>query len=394
MCTTYLAAKLCRLLNVTKNPRLIRLNPNIPYKTRGNGAVAFSTDDGAQKTILAYVKKYSRVEDERTNPGVVFLKDEEKATRLHPFYRRTVSELVTIEEAEEVASKVGAECHKLKNGRGIIGALAAIGFTGDKTYEIISYRQEENWGTPRKIDDASIHEMDRLLYPKVFDNIGPDGKRILITPRGYDPILCGIRGTSLAAVEAAWRIVKPKEPVEFTQVFETNQATDAHLVKKKISAIKPYDCVIVSGKLSAKPKIISGGHIIFSITDATGEIDCAVYKKSGTLRDIAAALTMDDEIKAYGGISRHPKTINLEKIEVMALCQEKTTTKPKCCSKTMTSAGREKGYKCKKCGKKVSHGEVMVCPGDRSIKLGLYDVPPGSRRHLSRPVFLMSKGGY
>jgi tRNA(Ile2)-agmatinylcytidine synthase len=45
MCTTYLAYKLVGSLkkeNITflDYPRLIRFNPNIPWKTRGNGAVA------------------------------------------------------------------------------------------------------------------------------------------------------------------------------------------------------------------------------------------------------------------------------------------------------------------------------------------------------------------
>src|SRR2546428_5831555 len=42
MCTTYLATELVRALpglDLIGFPRLVRLNPNIPWKTRGNGAV-------------------------------------------------------------------------------------------------------------------------------------------------------------------------------------------------------------------------------------------------------------------------------------------------------------------------------------------------------------------
>ena len=45
MCTTFLAYKIVDLLQKQKTefldfPRLIRFNPNIPWKTRGNGAVS------------------------------------------------------------------------------------------------------------------------------------------------------------------------------------------------------------------------------------------------------------------------------------------------------------------------------------------------------------------
>ena len=45
MCTTFLAYKMVDLLQKQKTvfldfPRLIRFNPNIPWKTRGNGAVS------------------------------------------------------------------------------------------------------------------------------------------------------------------------------------------------------------------------------------------------------------------------------------------------------------------------------------------------------------------
>ncbi len=56
MCTTYLATELIREfseLDLLGNPRLVRLNPNVPWKTRGNGAVAlrFGKGTGSPKYI-------------------------------------------------------------------------------------------------------------------------------------------------------------------------------------------------------------------------------------------------------------------------------------------------------------------------------------------------------
>ena len=122
MCTTYLCAVLCKELGVTTYPKLIRLNPNIPYKTRGNGAVAFEVEGDPKEiksTVLKMVEKYSQTQDKKTNPGVAFIEKlgpKEKGV-LNEFYLRAVSELVTIEEADEAAKGVGAEVHKYKNGR-------------------------------------------------------------------------------------------------------------------------------------------------------------------------------------------------------------------------------------------------------------------------------------
>jgi len=392
MCTTYLVAKLCQTLKVTGIPKLVRLNPNIPYKTRGNAALSFETrDPKAKETVLSFVRKYSMTDDEKTNPGVAFLDAPTVPSELKKFYLRAVSELVTIDEADELAGEVGVETHKMKNGRGIIGAMAAIGFHGDATYEMIAYRRRENWGKPRRIDRQSVMEMDRRLYPGVFDNLDVRGRRILITPKGVDPIYCGIRGTTIEAVTDAWKWVLPLEEIECAQLYVTNQATDAHLRSKRINQVRPYDCVIVDGTVTTKPRKITGGHTIFTIQDASGSIDCAAYKKSGPLREAAVKLGVGDGVRVYGGIGRYPKTINLEKMDVNSVQEETKPAPPTCCGKRMTSAGRDKGYKCKKCGKKVSQKDSV----NKSAKIqvvrlqtGMYDNQPGSRRHLSKPLFL------
>src|SRR5438128_8584474 len=50
MCTTFLATELVRELtqeyDLIGYPRLVRLNPNIPWKTRGNGAICLRVGRG------------------------------------------------------------------------------------------------------------------------------------------------------------------------------------------------------------------------------------------------------------------------------------------------------------------------------------------------------------
>ena len=83
-CTTHLAFKLVSYLN-NKNvkfldyPLLIRLNPNIPWKTRGNGAVCLRimlTNNNNIENIIDFMK--NEIEENSAigrgaNPGLVCL---------------------------------------------------------------------------------------------------------------------------------------------------------------------------------------------------------------------------------------------------------------------------------------------------------------------------------
>jgi tRNA(Ile2)-agmatinylcytidine synthase len=393
-CTTYLAALLCEKLGTTKLPKLIRLNPNIPYKTRGNGAVALEVSDEnpdeIKETVLKYARKHSHLKNKETNPGVAFLEREDygRLPVLNEFYKNAVSKLVQIKDAEEAAEKTGAVIHKFRNGRGIIGALAAIGadLSRDKTYELIAYREGRNYGKRKRIDKESVFKMNRETYPKTFDSIDPEKGQILITPHGYDPVFCGIRGESLGVVTKAFKLIKPLEEIERTQVFETNQGTDAHLVNRKISELRPYDCAILRGAIAGKPESIEGGHVIFKLRDDSGEIDCAAYQPTGGFRDTVRKLIPGDTVRAYGGIGKYPDTINLEKIMVMELKTLFKVNAPLCCGRRMTSAGKDKGFKCRKCKKRLGEDAVTQMEIPRDLKQGFYEVPPRARRHLSKPL--------
>ena len=65
MCTTFLAYKLVNSLKQDNvkfldYPRLIRFNPNIPWKTRGNGAVSLKIQTNNPTLVKNKVKKFIR----------------------------------------------------------------------------------------------------------------------------------------------------------------------------------------------------------------------------------------------------------------------------------------------------------------------------------------------
>jgi tRNA(Ile2)-agmatinylcytidine synthase len=399
MCTTYICSVIMDQLKsygfrVDGPPRLIRLNPFAPHKTRGNGGVSFkmvlkSREEvsKAKKLILDLVEELSVMDDPKTNPGVVFYEGE-ITPELEDYARRTIRTIVTTEEAEKLAHKIGAEIFKFKKGRGIIGSLAAIGCPlDDFTYELLAYRDPANYGTPRKVDADSVLEMNQKTYPNTFDNI--DDGYMAITPHTPCPVLYGIRGESPEAVEEAHKLVKVNEPVESYRIFLTNQHTDMHLQKiDSIDQMEQLQCYIIQGTVKNQPMVIEGGHVIFTLEDDSGEIECAAYEPTKKFRDVIRKLAPGDQLVVYGGIGRKG-TLNIEKIQITDLATLYEYLNPLCeCGKRMKSAGKNKGYKCPKCGNKIGEDEEVKEKRvvERNISKGFYEVPPSARRHLSKPL--------
>ncbi|MDD1763144.1 MAG: tRNA(Ile)(2)-agmatinylcytidine synthase [Methanobacteriaceae archaeon] len=399
MCTTYIGAVIMDELrkhgfHQTGFPRLIRLNPFAQFKTRGNGAISFKLIlkseeqyEKAKNLILNRVKELSQLQDHNTNPGVVFYQGD-ITPELEAFATETIRNIVSIEDAEELSYKIGAEIYKFKNGRGIIGALAAIGCPlEDKTYELLAYRIPENYGKKRRINYESVRKMDQETYPQTFDNLDKEESYIAIEPHTPCPILYGIRGENPEILKKAHILVKVDETIERIAVFESNQHTDQHLRDvDRISEMEKFKCYRVQGVVVDHPLIIEGGHVIITLQDASGRIECAAYEPTKRFREVIKELKEGDELMVYGGIGKKG-TLNLEKIQILGLEKTYNPQNPLCkCGKRMKSAGKGKGYKCLNCGSKVREEEKILVPVKRNIRKGFYEVPPSARRHLSKPL--------
>jgi tRNA(Ile2)-agmatinylcytidine synthase len=401
MCTTYITCVIISKLkdcgfNITGYPLLIRLNPFARFKTRGNGATSFKLElkslkevDEVKKIVLENVQELSVLEDDRTNPGVVFYPGE-MTLELQKFAFEAIRNIVSIEHAENLLNKISADFYKFKNGRGIIGALAAIACPlDDKTYELLSYRIPENYGTPRRINHESVLEMDKHTYPETFDNL--DMGYIAIEPHTPCPVLYGIRSENPEILEKAKSFVKVSEPVERSCVFLTNQHTDMHLQKVgRIEDMEKFKCYIVEGRVRDKPRVIEGGHLIFTLEDKSGEIECAAYEPTKQFRDFVRELEPGDMLRVYGGIGEginNKGTMNIEKFELLKLANLVQLRNPTCqCGKRMKSAGTGKGYKCPNCGAKIRDEKKESIELSRNIKEGFYETPPSARRHLCKPI--------
>lgn len=403
MCTTYVAAiiyeDLLKMgLTPIVRPQLIRLNPNCPYKTRGNAAVALRFLVGSEKlesvkgAVLNRVRELAELECDTTEPGVAFYVGDEVPERLRCFSMKVIRQMVNVEDAIAVASEVGAELHALKGRRGVVGALAAVGMDKIpmKTYELIAYRDKQNWGTFRRIDDNSVIKMDLITSPWTFDNFDYETNESRIAPHTPCPVLLGIRSLDPDMAFYAFSILRILEPVERVLLFETNQATDLHIQEVKIADIKGDMSVSVEGTVVDLPKVMPGGHVFFTLSDETGTIQCAAFEPTKSFRKVVRALRPGDRVKVYGSVKSKPGTpltINLEKLLVMNLTRSIRTLPPSCkvCGKKMKSLGRNKGYRCPKCGEKLPEGSEVFIEEQRAIMPGVYAVPPSARRHLSKP---------
>jgi tRNA(Ile2)-agmatinylcytidine synthase len=404
-CTTYIVALLVERLaqlgaEFVDYPNLVRLNPNVPWKTRGNGALCLrvrckdSMVEDIKETILTHVEEYSDFGYGGTDPGVVFFFNETIPSEIRAFAKDAIQSVVKLKDALKLIKDFGAEAIGYKSGRGIIGALAAVGETleGDHTYELIAYRLPTSCGTKRQVDTVSVKAMNEATAPLTFNNVDPETGRVLITPRGPDPILFGIRGENPEIVRKAFDIVRTDEPVERWVVFRTNHGTDAHLRRlSSIDEVQPFQPVTVRGTVTNAPRIIPLRHVIFSIEDDTAKIDCAAYEPTGALRKAAKQLIVGDEVEVSGGVrpasGTRPLTINLEKMCVIKLASKISLHNPKClkCGKTMSSMGKAQGFRCEKCGYKSKQLMKVQRIEARGLEEKLYITSPHSQRHLTKP---------
>ena len=170
-CTTNLAFKITSKLTSELDsvfidyPLLVRLNPNIPWKTRGNGGMCLRIRTSQPSQIIEYLTKIVRAESDiqnGANPGLAIFEGDTIPLSLRQFSAKALYDVLKIEDAEKLASQLSIHIFKYGAGLGIIGALASIGalLEGDHTYEAIAYRKEVFQGSPRKIDKSKVSKVD------------------------------------------------------------------------------------------------------------------------------------------------------------------------------------------------------------------------------------------
>jgi tRNA(Ile2)-agmatinylcytidine synthase len=428
MCTTYLATRIATAIETAggtvERRLLIRLNPAVEHKTRGNAAIALHTDiDPAIAADIStrLIDSFAIRDDPHTSPGVVIADncDPHSVTdSVIEFCWDAIREFHSITDAVDLIEQVGYRHQGWDGGRGRVGALAAVGAWAaltEWTIEHIAYREFDRCGTSRDVDQKSVFEAASTQYPTVWDTVDREEGDAVCVPNAPGPILYGIRGDDITAVKTVAAEID-SEPVERSSTFITNQGTDVHLRSGTIGSLRDGRAYRVTGTVITDPDTRPGGHVFVTLgkvesnekyhTKAAASTDthhrrrpspdhsvtnqntsstvrCVAFEPTKRFRQWVRRLRPGDVITACGEVS--DGTLKLEKFAVRSLTRTVNTT-PICpgCDRTMESAGRNQGYRCRDCG--TSSPNQSEKPLDRTLSLKWYEVPPCARRHIAQPL--------
>lgn len=388
MCTTYLGAVLAMRLEASGIPvhslRLIRLNPTIIWKTRGNAAIAIGAEgdpDTAFSIAGSLIEELADLACERTNPGLVVCGDRRPPAA---FAEEAITGFCTIEGAIDACIKAGARYRGWKNGRGLIGAVAAVAADlTESTSEYLVYRDVSRRERERIVDPETLARAEEMTFPHTWDTVDAANNVVVCVPHTPDPVLFGIRGESPVWVSLARHLIESEEPA-IEALFETNQGTDAHLIRGSTGRLEDGRSYIIAGTVTTSPKTGIGGHVSVRISDGENHLTCMAYEPVKGFREIIRALAPGDRIVACG--SYRNTTLNLEKVCILDAPPLRIAGAPLCpsCGKKMTSAGAKKGYKCRRCRERMKDPAIWF--EERHLLPGWYEVPPSARRHLARPL--------
>jgi len=405
-CTTHLALLMLKELlkhgiTLIDYPNLVRLNPGVPWKTRGNGAVALrfiaNMELGEIYGIVEDIfKKYVEEFENPKHQPCLLIVEGEVPHKIALLARKALHDIIPPDLALKTLEGT-SRIFKCFNGtRGIVGALGAVGntmTTEDYTFELIAYRRVENLGRERCVDKDSVKEMDRVYGDETILNYDPVEDRVLITPRGPDPVLLGIRGENPLILIKAYKMLKLCEEPDFAAIFRTNQHTDPHIrLAETICEAHPYMCLRLRGTVATKPFRDVGGHVFFKVCDDSCCIDVGVYEPTKWFRNIAELLIPGDVVEVQGCVrppsTSHGMTLNLEKLHVIWLKPLIVYENPLCpvCGKRLTSAGRSKGFKCRNCGFKSKDIARKIKILERGISEGWYQPPYSAFKHVMKPL--------
>ncbi len=442
MCTTYAAHRIAKRLRsgaAVRRVLLLRCNPAVEFKTRGNAALAVHTDADpgrARRVAHDVVESGARREDPDTNPGVVVAPCEPTAVPVSVgrFSRRAVRDHLTVERARDLLAETGYAHDAWGAERGLVGALAAVGAwrgrgpDADWTHETIAYREQARCGTPRDVDRDTVFAAADRAYPDAWDTVDRETGDAVCVPHTPGPVLFGIRGDDPGTTRAVADGID-SEPVAARETFVTNQGTDDHLRPGAVPDLREGRSYRVDGVVVRPPETREGGHVFLALADpavapadgVTGAGDgteapgtgtdrdgviarwaldadaetlqtdarlrCVAFEPTGRFRDRVRSLRAGDRITACGELA--DATLKLEKFALRAV-REFELVVPTCpdCGRSMESAGADQGYRCREC--------ETAAPGKRQrpverAELGWYEVPPSARRHVAKPLV---RGGF
>lgn len=414
-CTTYAMTELLRVaseasVDLLGEPRLVRLNPNVPWKTRGNAALSASFGHGVgrarpigrlgRRPIVAYPRGHELSEEARRD----FLEAAWRAVRAasvrgprtspamvaavaplpESLYWQAVRSVVRLGEVRAVLREAGAVYRTEGGSRGLVGAAAAVAWPARRrTFELIAYRSPDRGAEPREVDAASVARAARR-FPSLFLCDDPRTGRLLVTPHTGCPVLFGLRARRPETLPQAARIVRSERPERWV-LFRSNQATGDHLVARAIGEIAPYEPAMLEGTVAGAPERLAGGHVRFTLGAPDGRtVDCLVFEPTKTLTAPAARLREGDRVVVWGGRG-FDASFRVEGLRPRHLVRRALPPeRPLCraCGRRARSRGAGRGYRCEGCRRLFPPEAARPRSAPPGLRLVTYHPTPSARRHL------------
>jgi tRNA(Ile2)-agmatinylcytidine synthase len=178
-CTTYIAALLVEKLEELRvrfidYPNLVRLNPNVPWKTRGNGALCLrfefeeELESSVKEAAIGLVEENSDLNFKGTDPGIVFFRRRQIPEELKAFAKKAETRIVTLKETTSLISRF--EANWVQHLQGIRPSGYQRNLWRAITHTSTAYRPRRT-EVQRQVDEDSVFEMDRLTQPYTFNNV-------------------------------------------------------------------------------------------------------------------------------------------------------------------------------------------------------------------------------
>lgn len=400
-CTTHLTGlfllRLSRLpgIRLADYPLLVRLNPGIPWKTRGNAAtvvrILVDSEDRARDAFELAVSMASEYSSSWRGagkaPGVAMALGEPwRSQRLRWLYRKGLTDVLTLDVVER-AGKYGVTSSW--GGKGAIGATASLAALapGDAySFELIAYRRPEVWGSRRCIRGDLAAAIEAGIPACTVNNYDPLAGIVTAAPAGPDPILAGFRGYCSEYLHLYAPILC--EDPHFWILYRSNQHTDAHALP--LQRLAPYSTGVVSGTVAGDPAEIPGGHVVVRIETSLGLVDAVFFRETGHMSSVARMLSPGDRVRILGTVRpytpRGRPTIAVDKLVIEQATPLSTRlANPRCpkCGARLESAGSGI-LRCRRCKYQERYRKIEV-PSYRRVSPGVYTPPMGRLRHLTAP---------
>lgn len=397
MCTTYLARALPGAVGaeLAGPPRLVRLHPAAPWKTRGNGAVVLPLETSLEPVDL--VGAAAPVVDDRAADGAGPALAAAEAPLDTQTYLDAVRRLLDPGWARDRLDEDGAAYRPVGGDRALVGCAAGLGWVPEApdrptSWTLLAHRPPERWDRPRRVPEEALRRLAGD-EPALFDTVDPATGDLTCAPTTPGPVVYGLRAASPAPLREARDDLPRSDGVTLT-LFATNQASDDHLVRRSVPDLEPPMGAVVRGRVAGEPWRTRGGHVFAPLEGDGDRIRMAAFEPTKAFRHAVTALAPGDAVEAHGLVREGPDgpALHLGRMRVLeAPPREVEAGNPACpgCGASMESAGADAGYRCRDCGTRAPEDAAGTRLEARDLEPGWYEVPPDARRHLARPARLL-----